>query len=288
MGGFCESSTETVPTTTTTEGPEWMEQGSADLFASAKNLAQEEYQPYGGPRVAGFSPDETTGFEMVRGAAGDWQPDFTSAREMVGRGTEAWSPERAAEYMNPYSKNVLDVAANELERRHGIRGKERAGRAVSMGAFGGAQHGVQEAESERNLEQNLSDLYGKGLGAAYESAYGQFAGDRGQALKGAGAYAGLGEKGAGLGYADAEAMLRTGGMQRGMEQENLETAYQDFQEQREWPYKQIGYASDILRGTPYSTTTTGQQVVQQPSTLGQIGGLVGAGLGTYDYLTATH
>jgi len=283
MGGLCESSTETVPTTSVSEVPAWVGQGGADLFSSAKNLAQEEYQPYGGPRVAEFSPDESQAFEMVRGAGGDWQPDFTSARGLVGQSTEAWGPEKAAEYMNPYSKNVLDVAANEMERRHGIRGKDRAARAVQFGAFGGAQHGVQEAESERNLEQNLGDLYGKGLGAAYDTAYDQFAGDRGQLLKGAGAYAGLGEKGAGLGYADAEALLRSGGMQRGLEQENIETAYRDFLEQREWPYKQIGYASDILRGTPYSTSTTGQTVVQQPSTLGQIGGLVGAGLGAYDY-----
>ena len=62
MGGFCDSDPDPIPTTTTiisgTEIPEWVSQGGERLFGEAENLARNDYQPFGGPRLAGFASDE--------------------------------------------------------------------------------------------------------------------------------------------------------------------------------------------------------------------------------------
>ena len=58
MGGFCSSDPEPVNTTTTivsgTEIPEWVSQGGERLFNEAENLARNDYQPFGGPRIQPF------------------------------------------------------------------------------------------------------------------------------------------------------------------------------------------------------------------------------------------
>jgi len=51
----------------------------------------------------------------------------------------------------------------------------------------------------------------------------------------------------------------------------LGSQYQDFLNYQNYPYKQLGFMSDILRGVPL--TQTGSTVYgQPPSTLGQLAG----------------
>lgn len=53
------------------------------------------------------------------------------------------------------------------------------------------------------------------------------------------------------------ANLRAAGLERrGMGQKNMDLAYQDFLEQRDWPLKNISQISQIAAGQPYSKTTT--------------------------------
>jgi hypothetical protein len=66
-----------------------------------------------------------------------------------------------------------------------------------------------------------------------------------------------------------------GTQQQQQVQSMLDQKYQDFLNQQKYPYQQIGYLSDILRGTPMGGTST--LYGGQGSTLGQIAGL-GAGL----------
>ena len=38
-----------------------------DLYGKAKGIAQQPFVPYTGSRVAGFNPDQLTGFDATRG-----------------------------------------------------------------------------------------------------------------------------------------------------------------------------------------------------------------------------
>jgi hypothetical protein len=61
------------------------------------------------------------------------------------------------------------------------------------------------------------------------------------------------------------------------QQQALEIAYQNYIDQKAYPYKQLGFMSDILRGVPISGGST--SVYQAPpSTANQ---LMGYGLGAY-------
>jgi hypothetical protein len=74
------------------------------------------------------------------------------------------------------------------------------------------------------------------------------------------------------------AQQQAGAQMQAQEQQGLSNRYQDFLNQQNYPYKQLGFMSDIMRGTP---TSGGAQSMYQapPSGVSQLAGL-GGGLGS--------
>jgi hypothetical protein len=69
-----------------------------------------------------------------------------------------------------------------------------------------------------------------------------------------------------------------GGQQQQLEQQGLSQSYQDFLNQQNYPYKQLGFMSDILRGTPTGSSSSMNMYQAQPGALQTATGL---GLGAY-------
>jgi len=68
-----------------------------------------------------------------------------------------------------------------------------------------------------------------------------------------------------------------GGMQQQQTQNILNNQMQDFQNYQNYPYKQLGFMSDMLRGLPL--TQQSNTIYQQaPSALSQVAGLGGAAI----------
>jgi hypothetical protein len=67
-----------------------------------------------------------------------------------------------------------------------------------------------------------------------------------------------------------------GAQQRTIDQERINQRYQDFLNEQRYPYQQLEFMSNILRGTPMGTVNT--MYAQQPSQMSQLAGL---GLGAY-------
>jgi hypothetical protein len=61
-------------------------------------------------------------------------------------------------------------------------------------------------------------------------------------------------------------------------QRPLDMAYQDFMNQQNYPYKQLGFMSDMIRGLPLGQQSTSQMYQAPPSALQTVGAL---GLGAY-------
>jgi len=72
-----------------------------------------------------------------------------------------------------------------------------------------------------------------------------------------------------------DAQMRAGQMQQGQEQRGLDMQYQQYQDQMNYPYKQLGFMSDIYRGLPL--TQGAQSMYQNPSAISQAAGLGTAG-----------
>jgi hypothetical protein len=206
-------------------------------------------------------------------------------------------------YMSPYMQNVVGIQQREAQRNADIAGTQQQAQATKAGAFGGGRDAIMRAEAARNLATQKGDIQAKGLQDAYTQAMGQFNTEQ-QARQQA---AQLGEQsrqyGAGLGLQGLQTALsgantlgqlgqqqfqqgidinklqsQYGGEQQKQMQGMLEADYQDFINRQNYPYKQLGFMSDMLRGAPLSQT--GSSVYQQPpSMLGQMTGLA-TGLGS--------
>lgn len=81
---------------------------------------------------------------------------------------------------------------------------------------------------------------------------------------------------------DANNLLATGGLQQNLGQQNLTTAYQDFLNQRAYPYQNFGFLQGALQGqnyNPYQSQQTQTTQSPNPSALGQAAGLGMTALG---------
>lgn len=72
-----------------------------------------------------------------------------------------------------------------------------------------------------------------------------------------------------------QGQLAAGAQQRELEQQRLQQSYQDFINQRQYPYQQLAFMSDMLRGLPLAQYS--QTMYQQPASIGAQ--IAGAGLG---------
>ena len=147
--------------------------------------------------------------------------------------------------------------------------QRRLASAQGLGGLG-IQYG-QLSQADIAKMQNI----GQGLG----SLSNQYAGLGAQAANLGLQQAGLGEMAQRSNLGDVQMLTALGGMQRGQQQAELDALRRTRMEQLAAPYQQLGFLSDIYRGTPTSQATITQQNTQDPSTAQQVLGLGIAGLG---------
>lgn len=250
--------------------PPWADEGGRDTYNRATKYVDVPYLNYTGPRIASFAPETEQAFDLGRSTTGEWRPFVNEASERLGGLTTQWTdPGVSDSYMNPYTGGVSDIAARELKRAYDVNRKDRNAAAVAAGGFGDAQHGVAEAEAERNYLQGIGDIYTKGAEAAYQSGMQAFQSDRdarGRAAEGSASLAQLVPQ---LNSSDLLNLSQIGQTRENKAQQSLDLAYQDFLNQREYPYERTNWLSGILSGTPLAQSSTQTTSGGGPSSLGQ-------------------
>jgi len=253
---MCGSSQPSAPTssgTTISELPDWAKGYAKDTLAKAgqlTDLTTNPYKPYEGQRNAALAPMQ---IQAMQGAS-----DMSAGPEAFSKGVSG--------YMSPYMQNVVDIGKREAIRQSGIQGTQQQAQATQRGAFGGSRDAIMRAERERNLGQQLGDIQDKGMQSAYDQAANQFR---------TGITQGMDINKMQAGY---------GGMQQAQVQRELDTKYGDFGNQMNYPYKQLGFMSDMIRGLPVGTASSTTQYQAPGSVLGQLGGLGVTALGLSRYM----
>ncbi|PGH59466.1 hypothetical protein CRT60_00340 [Azospirillum palustre] len=59
--------------------PAYLQNQHQQNLSDANAVTGMEYQPYTGPRIAGWTGDQTNAFNMLRGSIGSWQPTMNTA-----------------------------------------------------------------------------------------------------------------------------------------------------------------------------------------------------------------
>lgn len=225
------------------------------------------------------------------------------------------APTMVGQYMSPYQDAVVnrigDLAARQLREK---LMPEVSDTFIRAGQFGSSRMQEATGRALRDVQESAlaaqGDLLNKGYTGALTAAQedmrrqgqiGQTIGNLGlqeqqnlgqlgqvqgnlqnlanQNLISAGQQLGnLARVGQQMGYTDTAALEAVGQQQQALAQRNLDTAYQDFLRQTNYPREQLGFLSNLVRGQPYSQTTNtvsnAPTSTYQPSGLAQIlGGL---------------
>jgi hypothetical protein len=284
--------------------------------AALTDINQNPYQQYGANRIAGFSPLQQRSMQDAANMRPSQQlgtaTDLASAAGIGALGTNyqggqfaggVFGKNAADYYMNPYQQNVIDIGKREATRQSAIQGTQQQAQATQSGAFGGSRDAIMRAERERNLSQQMGDIQAQGSNAAFQQAQQQFNADQARymqaqqlgeqsrqygagldiqglqtALQGASQLGQLGSQQFQQGMDVNKLQSLYGGQMQQQAQRPLDMAYQDFQNQQNYPYKQLGYMSDLVNSGPVGQQSTKSMYEAPGSIMGQAAGL---GLGAY-------
>ena len=296
-GGGGQPANTTSTTTQTSELPEWARGYAKDTLAKGQALTdtnQNPYQVYSGDRIAGFSPMQQQAMQNAQGMSVAPQVgQGTAAATMAGMGgldvagqsNVGGFQNQVGGYMNPYMNQILAPQLAEANRNYDIGATRQQSAATQAGAFGGSREAIMAAENERNRNTGLNQIYGQGLNTAYSNAQNQYnqnlqnqLAGYGMANQAAGQLGQLGQNQYQQNMGINQLQSQYGGQQQALQQQGLTQAYQDFTNQQNYPYKQLGFMSDLIRGLPLGQQSTAAVYQPPPSALQTVGAL---GLGAY-------
>jgi len=238
-----------------------------EMLGKGQALGNMGYQAYGGPLTAGASDLQTNAFSGLAGLA-------VPTEQMGAFTPTSFTADNATQFMNPYLQSALNPQIDAARRQAEIQRVADAGRLTRAGAFGGSRQGVMEAEGNRGLLDRIAGITGTGYANAYDKAMGQFNIEQGTGMKAqdmTNQY--------GLGTLLKQADL--GAAQRGIEGEGIGADRAQFEEERDFPYKQVQYLQSLLQGLPLATQS---YTYQQPSALSELQGTSGGIMSLYDNL----
>ena len=233
--------------------------GAAQAASSTPYQSYQDWaKKYGlsGDQVAQFSDLQKQSFGQAAGLGGDYAQN--AMKGIQGLAGQTFGNQQAQQYMSPYIQNVIAQQQRDAQRQSDIAGTQQQAQATQAGAFGGSRDAIMRAERERNLNLQKGDIEATGMQNAFTNAQQQFNADQAKGLQG---YSLLGQQGqAGLALQN-----QFGTQQQQQAQNQINVGQQNYAAEMNYPYKQIGFMSDIIRGAPL--TQTGSNVYTPPPSL---------------------
>lgn len=289
------------------------------LVERAQSDSLSKYQPYGAERVAPFSPLQQRGFDIASGEVDnpEYQDIYNQSKGLItnaagqdisGRiapflqaGT-ANPTENASQYMNPYQDAVINnigkYATRNLTENILPNVKDRF---IRAGQYGSTGHQDLTGRAIRDTQEGVSQASANALQGGYNTALSTSVGQQGRNLEAGQLAAQVGDRDvnrklvsgetlSNLGQNQQNQGLRTagfvntlGGQQQQQRQNQDNTAYQEFQNERNYPFFQTARLNEIVRGLPVNTQQFSNSTGPTPPTAspwtqgaGLVGGLTGA------------
>ena len=239
-----------------------------DMLGQGQAIAAQGYQGYTGPLTAGASDLQTQAFEGIG--------SLNIPTDTMGAFTPTtFGAEQASAYMNPYLEAALQPQMDAAIKQADIQRLKDASRLTQAGAYGGGRQAIMESEGVQNLMNTLSGISGRGYATAYDKAMDQFNKEQSFGLQAQ-------EAENKFGLAGLAAQAELGNIQRGIESEGVAADMAQFEEERQFPYKNLQFLQSLLSGLPISSQS---RSYVEPSDLYSAVGGAGKGVTALDYIT---
>ena len=201
-GGSGNSTQNVKSESVTTNLPAYAQPYFTNMMDRGQALSYQEYVPYQGEQVAGFTPLQKQAQQNAAGlqapaqfgqatdiaqqagvgalAAGHYDPTTFGPNQIAA--PQTFGTDQANAYMSPYIQNVLDVQKQQALRDAQVAQLTGNLDAARQGTYGGARQPLATTERERNLGSNMANIEATGLQSAYQAAQAQFNADMNRGL----------------------------------------------------------------------------------------------------------
>ena len=311
FGGGSRSAPPATPSTQTSfvrEAP-GIEERKIELMDVARQVAQQpinlpDYQVAGlgaleqqGMNLAGTTGigagSVQQGIQNVQGAPGTAGQAQTLANLYgLGASQTAAAGPNINQFLNPYQSYVT----GEIGRQGQMMQNQLSANAVNSGAFGGGREGVQQAELQNRTLQAMGQAQAAGFNTALGAGQkqqglqiqtglqaGQLGLQGGQLATNAGLQSGqqLGQLGLGqqqMAQGDINQLMASGGVQRQLAQQALDSQRQSTLQQQYEPYQRAEFLSNLYAAGPKSSSQLTMGTQPSTSPLAQS---IGTGIGAF-------
>lgn len=278
-----------VTTETNAQGnlPLWYAQYTQGLLNRAGTVASEPFQVYPGQRIADFTDPQKQAFGYAKDNAQAWKPAMEGAMQSTQQGAAPFDPGAGGlqQYLSPYLSGVTGEIERQGWRNFDTNVSDRLrSEFVGSGQMGSERHMGKFNEAIGDTQREILGQSALANQRGYEAAMGDYGKWQDRSLTAGQQQANLAGQQQTLDTRTAAGLEAVGAQQQTMDQSNLNLAYQDFLDQRNYPKENVAFMSNALRGVnmPTSTTTTATSPYQgqmAPSGLAQLGSIYGLGMG---------
>jgi hypothetical protein len=242
----------------------WAGDYVTDMLGKGQALANQPYQAYTGPLSAGQSTAQQAAFQGIGNLSVP-----TGQMGAAGFQPQKFTAQAAQDYMNPYLQSALNPQIEEARRQAQITRLGDANRLTQAGAYGGSRQAIMESELNRSLGQNLANITGQGYQTAYDKAMQQFNTEQSAAQQAQN----LTNQ---YGLQALQNQANLGAQERAIQAEGIAADIAQFEEERDFPFKQTQYQQSLLQGLPLAAQSYSYaQPSQLSELLGGSGGLLG-------------
>jgi hypothetical protein len=262
-------------------------QRSADIAGTQRGAQAARSGAFGGSRQAVMEAEAARNLATQKGdiQATGQQAAFTNAQQQFnadqarrmqaqlanqGAGLTAGQANLQALLGVQQLGATQDLQSQLANQQYGLQAQQLGEQSRQFGAGQGLQAanlGAQYGQAANQLNEQ-SRQYGAGLGMQGLQT----------ALQGAGQLGSLGGQQFQQGMDINKLQSAYGGQEQALRQQGLSQAYSDFQDEKNYPYKQLGFMSDLIRGLPLGQQTTKTMYEPNPGMAQQLGSI---GMGAY-------
>lgn len=229
-------------TTNVTGPPEFVRPYWEANILGGQQLSQRPLELYGGQGVAGFSPEQLAGQEMMTNRALQGNP-------LIGQANQQLSSTMAGDYLrpesNPYLQANVNQALGDVSKQFQTGPMANAMAQFQRGgAFGGSAH----QEYMQGQQKQLGDT----LGGIASQMYGQNYAQERQNQIGA---TGMADRYGNADYQDALALQQVGDIRQRQTQAGIDYDRSLYDQAWNYPSQQLNFMTGLIGGSPYQQQT---------------------------------
>lgn len=255
-GGSSAPSTTTVQQQTV---PPFLEDAYLKGINRADAASQQKYTPYAGQRLAGLTPDQQQAQQMVQQGVGQFNPTYNAGVAATQAGSAPLTASALGQYMNPYQSQVTDEIGR-LGNQNFTNNllPQINSQFTGNGMFGSSRNATALGRAAEATQQDITGKQGDYLSQGYQNSVQNFQNDQNRKLAAGAQLTNQAGQGQAMFGNDVNALNQAGQQQQTLQQQGLDTAYNDFLTQQQYPEAQAQYFNNIVRGIPQAGLVTSQ------------------------------